>query len=102
MNGAEACAARPSAEPRRCERAKEVGIGPRRSGGSDLGVLFQTAMAAFDAALAEVKTQHRHPDVRIGLKEKFRRMGADEWDALRERFRMPAAAEKARVKSAAE
>lgn len=66
------------------------------------GVLFQTAMAAFDAALAEVKTQHRHPDMKIGLKEKFRRVGADEWDALRERFRTPSAAESGRVKSAAE
>jgi 2-methylisocitrate lyase-like PEP mutase family enzyme len=65
------------------------------------GVLFQTAMAAFDAALAEVKTKHRHPDMKIGLKEKFRRVGAEEWDALRERFRTPSAAESDRTKSAA-
>src|SRR5260370_37425070 len=49
------------------------------------GVLFQTAIAAFDAALAEVKTQHRHPAMKIGLKEKFRRVGDEEWDALRDR-----------------
>lgn len=66
------------------------------------GVLFQTAMAAFDAALAEVKTQHRHPDMKIGLKEKFRRVGADEWDALRERFRVPSPDEAGRTKTAAE
>lgn len=66
------------------------------------GILFQTAMAAFDAALAEVKTQNRHPDLKIGIKEKFRRMGADEWDALRERFRSPSPAEAGRTKSAAE
>ena len=66
------------------------------------GILFQTAMAAFDAALAEVKTQHRHPDMKIGLKEKFRRVDAEEWDALRERFRAPSAAESDRTKSAAE
>ncbi|HUH84219.1 MAG TPA: isocitrate lyase/PEP mutase family protein [Stellaceae bacterium] len=51
------------------------------------GILFQSAIAAFDAALAEVKTTRRHPDMRISLREKFRRVGAEEWDALRERFR---------------
>ena len=66
------------------------------------GVLFQTAIAAFDAALAEVKTLHRHPDMKIGLKEKFRRVGAEEWDALRERFRTPSAVEAARSTNAAE
>jgi 2-methylisocitrate lyase-like PEP mutase family enzyme len=66
------------------------------------GILFQTAMFAFDAALAEVKTQHRHPDMKISLKEKFRRVGAEEWDALRERFRTPSAGETARTKTAAE
>jgi 2-methylisocitrate lyase-like PEP mutase family enzyme len=66
------------------------------------GVLFQTAMAAFDVVLAEVKIQHRHPDMKIGLKEKFRRVGADEWDALRDRFRTPSAVEAGRTRSAAE
>jgi 2-methylisocitrate lyase-like PEP mutase family enzyme len=51
------------------------------------GILFQSAMAAFDSALAAVKTTRRHPDMKIGLKEKFRRVGAEEWDGLRERFR---------------
>jgi len=66
------------------------------------GILFQTAVAAFDAALAEVKALHRHPDMKIGLKEKFRRVGAEEWDALRERFRTPSAVEAARTSNAAE
>jgi 2-methylisocitrate lyase-like PEP mutase family enzyme len=66
------------------------------------GILFQSAMAAFDAALAEVTTRHRHPDMKIGLREKFRRVGAEEWDALRERFRTPSADESQRTKSAAE
>jgi 2-methylisocitrate lyase-like PEP mutase family enzyme len=51
------------------------------------GILFQSAMAAFDSALAAVKTTRRHPGMKIGLREKFRRVGAEEWDALRERFR---------------
>jgi 2-methylisocitrate lyase-like PEP mutase family enzyme len=51
------------------------------------GLMFQTAVSAFDGVLADVKANHRHPDMKISLKEKFRRMGSDEWDALRTRFR---------------
>lgn len=58
------------------------------------GILFQTAIAAFDAALAEVTTTRRHPDMKVSLKEKFRRVGSEEWDALRERFKTPATNEK--------
>jgi 2-methylisocitrate lyase-like PEP mutase family enzyme len=61
------------------------------------GLLFQTAVPAFDAVLAEVKATHRHPDMKVSIKEKFRRMGSDEWDALRTRFR-----DEAGVKTAAE
>ena len=66
------------------------------------GILFQSAVAAFDAALAEVKAARRHPDMKVSLKEKVRRVGAEEWDALRERFKTPDAAEAARGRSAAE
>jgi 2-methylisocitrate lyase-like PEP mutase family enzyme len=66
------------------------------------GILFQSAVSAFDAALAEVKTARRHPDMKVSLKEKFRRVGSEEWDALRERFKTPSAAEVARDRSAAE
>jgi 2-methylisocitrate lyase-like PEP mutase family enzyme len=66
------------------------------------GILFQTAIDAFDAALAEVKARRRHPEMKVSLKEKFRRVGAEEWDALRERFKTPSAAERARKPSAAE
>ena len=65
------------------------------------GLLFQTAVAAFDAALAAVKEQHRHPDLKVSIREKFRRMGSDEWDALRDKFKSPDAARE-RGKSAAE
>jgi len=58
------------------------------------GILFQSAIAAFDAALAEVQATRRHPDMKVSLKEKFRRVGADEWDALRERFKTPSSGEK--------
>ena len=66
------------------------------------GILFQTAVAAFDAVLAETKSSRRHPDMKVSLKEKFRRVGAEEWDALRDRFKAPAAAEGATKRSAAE
>ncbi len=66
------------------------------------GILFQTAIDAFDAALAEVKARRRHPEMKVGLKEKFRRVGAEEWDALRERFKTPSAGESAAKRSAAE
>jgi 2-methylisocitrate lyase-like PEP mutase family enzyme len=66
------------------------------------GVLLQTAVSAFDGVLAEVKANRRHPDMKISLKEKFRRMGSDEWDALRERFRGDAGEAGKNVKTAAE
>jgi len=66
------------------------------------GVLFQTAMAAFDAVLAEIKSTRRHPDMKISIRDKFRRVGADDWDALRDKFKAPSANEKTRKKSAAE
>ena len=65
------------------------------------GLLFQSAVSAFDAVLAEVKTARRHPDLKVSIREKFRRMGSEEWDALREKFRTPSVAG-GRAKSAAE
>ena len=66
------------------------------------GLLFQTAVPAFDAVLAEVKATRRHPDMKVSIKEKFRRMGSDEWDALRTRFREEGGASVDGVKTAAE
>jgi len=51
------------------------------------GILFQTAIDAFDTALAQVKGERRHPEMKVSLRDKFRRVGAEEWDALRERFK---------------
>src|SRR5437588_7379914 len=66
------------------------------------GLLFQTAVPAFDAVLAEVKATQRHPDMKGSIKEKFRRMGSEEWDALRTRFREDADTRDSGVKTAAE
>jgi 2-methylisocitrate lyase-like PEP mutase family enzyme len=65
------------------------------------GLLFQSAVSAFDAVLAQVKQERRHPDLKVSIREKFRRMGSDEWDALRERFKSPAG-KRERGKTAAE
>jgi 2-methylisocitrate lyase-like PEP mutase family enzyme len=51
------------------------------------GLLFQTAVAAFRAALSEVKAQQRHPKLNVGVQEAFRAVGSDDWDKLRERFK---------------
>jgi len=53
------------------------------------GLLFKATMAACDDALAALRTQHRHPEpaYRMTVREAFARVGAEEWDALRTRFR---------------
>ena len=53
------------------------------------GLLFKAAMTACDAALAQLKAEHRHPVPanRITVREAFARVGAGEWDKLRTRFR---------------
>jgi 2-methylisocitrate lyase-like PEP mutase family enzyme len=66
------------------------------------GLLFQTAVPAFDAVLAEVKATQRHPDMKVSIREKFRRMGSDEWDVLRTRFRDDTSTRGGDVKTAAE
>jgi 2-methylisocitrate lyase-like PEP mutase family enzyme len=51
------------------------------------GLLLQEAMSAFAATLAELKTTRRLPAATIDVRERLRRMGAPEWDALRDRFK---------------
>ena len=51
------------------------------------GLLLQEAMTAFAATLAELKTQRRLPEATVNVRERLRRMGAAEWDALRDRFK---------------
>jgi len=51
------------------------------------GLLLQEAMSAFAASLAELKSQRRLPAATIDVRERLRRMGAAEWDALRDRFK---------------
>ena len=56
------------------------------------GLLLKAVIGACDEVLAELKTTHVHPAPRhdMTVRDAFNRVGADEWDALRTRFRQPA------------
>jgi 2-methylisocitrate lyase-like PEP mutase family enzyme len=56
------------------------------------GLLLKAVIGACDEALAELKATHVHPVPRrdMTVREAFNRVGADEWDELRTRFRQPA------------
>jgi 2-methylisocitrate lyase-like PEP mutase family enzyme len=57
------------------------------------GVLMAAIISRCDEVLAELRTTNRHPhlDARMSPAEMFRRMGSDDWDPLRDRFRTPEA-----------
>jgi 2-methylisocitrate lyase-like PEP mutase family enzyme len=56
------------------------------------GLLLKAVIGACDEALAELKATHTHPVPRndMTVRDAFNRVGAEEWDALRTRFREPA------------
>jgi 2-methylisocitrate lyase-like PEP mutase family enzyme len=58
------------------------------------GLLIQSVVGICEQMLAELKASHRHPPLakEITVPEMFRRFGAAEWDALRDRFRAAPAA----------
>ena len=53
------------------------------------GLLFKAVIGACDAMLGALKAEGRHPALQtpMTVKDAFRRLGADEWDAVSERFR---------------
>jgi hypothetical protein len=53
------------------------------------GLLIQSVVGICDRMLSELKASRRHPPLvqELTVPEMFRRFGADEWDALRDRFR---------------
>src|SRR5277367_2857150 len=53
------------------------------------GLLLKATIGACDAALAALKAEHRHPALHpdMTVRAAFNRMGAEEWDSLRTRFR---------------
>jgi len=54
-------------------------------------LLIKSVVGICDRMLAELKASHCHPPpvTEITVPEMFRRFGADEWDALRDRFHTP-------------
>jgi 2-methylisocitrate lyase-like PEP mutase family enzyme len=58
------------------------------------GLLIKSVVGICDQMLAELKASHRHPVPvkEITVPQMFGRFGADEWDALRDRFRTTPAA----------
>jgi carboxyvinyl-carboxyphosphonate phosphorylmutase len=61
------------------------------------GLLIKSVVGICDQMLAELKAGHRHPRLvkELTVPEMFRRFGADEWDALRTRFRIAPAVREA-------
>ena len=55
------------------------------------GLLFKAVIGTCDAVLKEMRETGRHPllDTGMSVRDAFRRVGADEWDAVSERFRAP-------------
>jgi 2-methylisocitrate lyase-like PEP mutase family enzyme len=53
------------------------------------GLLFKAVIGVCDGMLAQLKAQGRHPqlDTQMTVKDAFRRVGAEEWDRMSERFR---------------
>jgi len=57
------------------------------------GLLFKAVIGVCDRLLAELKAQGRHPvlDTHMTVRDAFRRVGADDWDAVSQRFGAAAA-----------
>jgi 2-methylisocitrate lyase-like PEP mutase family enzyme len=55
------------------------------------GLLFKSVIGVCEQALADMKEAGRHPPLlkELTVREAFQISGADEWDALRSRFREP-------------
>lgn len=79
-------------------KTPEVGFDDAQSMGYKMaivpGLLFKTVIGACDEVLSELKKQRRHPHPAQSLKDMtvrdaFRRVGADEWEPFRQKFRKP-------------
>jgi 2-methylisocitrate lyase-like PEP mutase family enzyme len=66
------------------------------------GLLFKAVIGICDAMLGELKSKGRHPDIdtKLTVREAFRRVGADQWDAVSERFGAGAASAAGRSQAA--
>lgn len=61
------------------------------------GMLFKAVLGVCDATLKQLKAQRRHPELEPGMtvRQAFQRVGADEWDAISDRFSRDAKSRKA-------
>jgi 2-methylisocitrate lyase-like PEP mutase family enzyme len=68
------------------------------------GLLFKAVIGFCDTMLGELKAKGRHPDIdtKLTVREAFRRVGADQWDAVSERFCASSTASTARQSQALE
>jgi 2-methylisocitrate lyase-like PEP mutase family enzyme len=73
-------------------KTPDILFGDAQSAGYKLaivpGLLFKAVIGVCDAMLVELKTKGRHPvlDTKLTVRDAFRRVGADQWDAVNERF----------------
>lgn len=76
-------------------KTPEVSIADARAMGFRImifpGMLFKAVIGTCDNALADLRTQGQHPVPAgdMNIKAGFARVGADEWEPLRDRFRDP-------------
>jgi 2-methylisocitrate lyase-like PEP mutase family enzyme len=76
-------------------KTPEVSIADARAMGFRImifpGMLFKAVIGTCDNALADLKTQGQHPVPAgdMNIKAGFARVGANEWEPLRDRFRDP-------------
>ena len=76
-------------------KTPDLGIADARAMGFKImifpGLLFKSVLGACDNALADLNKLGRHPvpPGDISVRQGFARVGADEWDPLREAFRDP-------------
>jgi 2-methylisocitrate lyase-like PEP mutase family enzyme len=54
------------------------------------GMLFKAVLGVCETTLAELRKAGRHPELNkaMTVREAFRRVGADEWDAVQEKFKV--------------
>jgi 2-methylisocitrate lyase-like PEP mutase family enzyme len=54
------------------------------------GMLFKAVLGVCETTLAELRRAGRHPELNkaMTVREAFRRVGADEWDAVQEKFKV--------------
>src|SRR6185437_15648574 len=76
-------------------KTPQVSIAEARAMGFQImilpGILFKAVIGTCDSVLADLRAQGRHPTPAgdMDIKAGFARVGASEWDPLRERFRDP-------------